>query len=205
MALVVLKCFPYSLPLKVAVKAWVPFVFAYSAAEESNATTAERFKCVLRDHGNTRPTREGVQDILNQCDRILVIIQVLTFASGLPAIDWKQRFANSFLYFVGFKCWNRERQGHSYLSYLSCDLNIGKDDSWLQKRAGSGAIPSGNIREGGSNKAKDPLLLLEPRYEESEHGEGEKDSLKDLVMFEAQEVAYGLKRSTKYYKKVREI
>ncbi|KAF2446028.1 hypothetical protein P171DRAFT_278233 [Karstenula rhodostoma CBS 690.94] len=159
MSLIILKCFPDSLPLEVAYQTWVPFAFARSPAAHSNATTAERTKCVLEDYKRIMPTESGFCTIINQCHRILVVTQVLTSASGLPAIDWKRRFADAFLHFVGFECCNREREGQSY---LGCDLNVRKDGSWLEKMVGPKVIQSGSTQEAGKNRLRDPLLMLEP-------------------------------------------
>jgi hypothetical protein len=198
-ALVILRSFPESLPLQVAYQTWVPFIFARSAATPNHATTAQRLECVLKDHGNITPTDPKARNIIIRCQRILVVAQVLITASGVPAVDWKLLFANAFMHFVGFECWNREREGHGY---LRCNLNVRKDGKWLQKMTGSEAIPDGETEKVEMRRSCDPLLMHESMREEGPETDGRDDnSSEDLGMLEAHEVAYGLKRSTKYYKK----
>jgi hypothetical protein len=199
LALVILKSFPESLPLQLAYQTWVPFVFADSAATPNGATIAQRLRSELSDHGDISPTDHEARDIISKFQRILVVAQVLISASGMPAVDWKLLFANAFMHFLGFECWNREREGHSY---LPCDLNVRKDGKWVQKMTGSEATLDGKTEKTKMRGSSDPLLMHEPRREEDpENGEVDDNSSEELGVLEAQEVAYGLKRSTKYNKK----
>ncbi|KAJ4346325.1 uncharacterized protein N0V89_010254 [Didymosphaeria variabile] len=200
LSLVMLKSFSESLPLAAAHETWVPFVFALSDATHSNTTTAEKLQSMSYDRGDIRTMEKGVDDVLNRCHRILVVTQVLVSACGMPPVNWVQCFADAFLHFVGFECWNREREGQSY---LGCNLNVRKDGAWLQKMSRSAAKPEGEVTEMKQNKSKDPLLLREPRRDadlEIHADAEESDVLEELDILEAQEIAYGLKRSTKYHK-----
>lgn len=199
-ALTILNCFPEALSLEIAVDRWVPFIFARRNDTLNIATTTERVRAVLDNQGHMDALDYNDQ-VVFQCYTALCLIQAVTVASDLEAIDWKRQFADAFLHFVGFECWNRKREGQSY---LACNLNTRRDVAWLQKAAGPRIVPGPDSKDALVRKPKDPLFLLEPRDERHPGDLDEaNDHSDDLIDVEADEAAYGLRRSTKYYRKIR--
>lgn len=198
MALIILKCFPDTLRLEDAYETWVPFVFVKSAATHRYATTAERLKCLLPGKGSSIALGHRADAIIEQCYRVLVATQVLVIACRASAVNWEHRFANAFLHFVGFECWNRKREGEGY---LGCKLNVRKDGAWLDKMTSLKLISEGEVTK-VRDKSKDPLLLREPRRDDVIGSDEEEDgAVEELARLEAQEEAYGRKRSSKYHRR----
>ncbi|KAH7304707.1 hypothetical protein B0I35DRAFT_444784 [Stachybotrys elegans] len=145
--------------------------------------------------------REALDKCIIQCLQILRHTNLLCLACSLPSINWEERFINSFMHFVGFEAWNRQREGESY---LGCELNKTKNAKWLrdsikqkEREETSTALPVAK-----ANRPQDPLLLHDAREssgseggEEDEPGDGLGD---ELARLEMEEVTYGRKRSTKY-------
>ena len=143
-------------------------------------------------------TEEEVQQYAEWCFRVVTKTQVLSQACMLPDLDWGRRMVDTFLYFVGFEAWNRERES---VGYLNCDLNTTKNEAWLRKTSGLQEKPAkiGTPLISKHARPKDPLLLHEAKKTyEPEPTEEENAVLEKLADLEVEEAIYGRKRSTKY-------
>lgn len=201
MALVILRSYSETLSLETAYETWVPLIFPYYQVDHGTSMTREKLEAILSRTQDRENTDQNIQKAIDRCFTALVASSTLLLACDVPPRDLEQRVINAYLYFVGYECWNRGREGQSY---LACDLNVRKDGAWLKKLTGRNAeaVRDEAAFDANRTKPKDPLHLREAMREDVPEMTEEQMKLHDqLADLEAQEVAYGKKRSTKYTKR----
>ncbi|KAI9162724.1 hypothetical protein HJFPF1_04315 [Paramyrothecium foliicola] len=202
--LAILKCFPESLSAKDGFNSWVPFAFMSNDVPFNYATTTIRLMDDIR--GNTRGhvMESQIENYFDKCFRVLIRTHALFQVCELPQVDWVQRVMNATLYFVGFESWNRARQGQTY---LGCQLNVTKGATWLKTWEKPDERASDvQVSLSKNKKQRDPLTMREPKQVHvPEPSEEEKELASTLAELETREAAYGLKRSTKYGRRHKEV
>jgi hypothetical protein len=196
--LVILKCFPEALLVRSGYRKWIPFALVPDSIRCSGTSVIRFMDIFSQQRPGVAMKEEEMQHYIEWCFRVVTTTQVLSQACKLPELDWGRRMVDTFLYFVGFEAWNRERQG---VGYLNCDLNTTKNEAWLRKTSGLQEKQERveTIPVSKQTKPRDPLLLHEAKKcHKPEPTEEENAMLEKLAGLEVEEAVYGRKRSTKY-------